>query len=143
MFITTPKYIRVLAENIIFNKKKMEKEKTNTNTIYNSNLPDVYEIFISEILNSLQQGQYKIVDDWNKEYTLRLHNNIDIEISLSEDTIRSIRIESSINKPDLPTSVQDQIIETLKNKTKEDEILELEVKVAKLNKQIQQLKGKY
>lgn len=142
MFTTIPKYIRVLAENIIF-KKKMEKEKTNTNTIYNSNLPDVYEIFISEILNSLQQGQYKIVDDWNKEYTLRLHNNIDIEISLSEDTIRSIRIESSINKPDLPTSVQDKIIETLKNKTKEDEILELEVKVAKLNKQIQQLKEKY
>lgn len=143
MFTTIPKYIRVLAENIIFKKKMEKREKTNTNTIYNPNLPDVYEIFISEILNSLQQGQYKIVDDWNKEYTLRLHNNIDIEISISEDAIRSIRIESSINKPDLPTNVQDKIIETLKNKTKEDEILELEVKVAKLNRQIQQLKGKY
>ena len=120
----------------------MEKqEKTNTNTIYNPNLPDVYDILKNEIINSLQQGQYKIVDDWNKEYTLRLHNNIDIEISLSEDAIRSIRIESSINKPDLPATIQDQIIETLKNKTKEDEILELEVKVTKLNKQIQQLKN--
>ncbi len=159
MNTSIPKYIQVLAENIIFRKKKKnkikmeEKEDTNTNssitnTIYNPNLSDVYEILITEIINSLQQGQYNIVEDWNRDYKLRLLENIGVDISISENTytkektIRSIKIESLINKPDLTTTVQDQIIEKLKGKSKEDEILELEVKIEKLNKQIQQLKGK-
>ena len=135
-----PKYIKDIAKNI-----KMEKEKSYKN--YNPKIVDLYEILKTEIINSLLEGQYKLLHQWNDVYSLSLTKGLNLDIIVSdnaytnEKTINSLKLESITNRPDWTAGTDKQIIEKLKSKSKEEEILELEERMEKLNKQIQQLKG--
>ena len=148
-----PKYISDLAKQIIlYRKEKMEKEKEYTSTnksTYNPKLVDIYEVLKTEIINSLVAGQYKIVDEWNNIYKLRLGlaDGLDLDIIVSESknidigTITSLKIESNI-KPYLPFGINNDIVKQLKSKRRESEIVELEEKISKLQDQINDLKQK-
>ena len=115
------------------------------NKNFNPNLQELYDLMNTEIINSLLEGQYEIVNEYNNMYSLRLAKGFIIDIKVSIDAIHNKKLiyNNQVTFPDLskiPYETGVKIIDKLKDKSKEKEIMEMEENILRLQQKINNLK---
>ena len=115
------------------------------NKNFNPNLQELYDLMNTEIINSLLEGQYEIVNEYNNMYSLRLAKEFIINIMVNIDVIHNKKIiyNNQVSFPDLskiPYDTGVKIIDKLNDKIKEKEIMEMEENISRLQQRINNLK---
>ena len=115
------------------------------NKNFNPNLQELYDLMNTEIINSLLEGQYEIVNEYNNMYSLRLAKEFIINIMVNIDVIHNKKIiyNNQVSFPDLskiPYDTGVKIIDKLNDKIKEKEIMEMAENISRLQQRINNLK---
>lgn len=115
------------------------------NKNFNSNLQELYDLLNIEIINSLLEGQYEIISEYNNTYSLRLAKGFIIDVIVNIDVIHNKKIiyNNRVTFPDLskiPYDIGEKIVDKLKDKSKEREVMKMEEEILKLQRKINNLK---
>lgn len=115
------------------------------NKNFNPNLQELYDLMNTEIINSLLEGQYEIVNKFDNRYSLRLAKGFIMYIMVNIDVIHNKKIiyNNQVTFPNLskiPYETGEKIIDKLKDKTEEKEIMEMEENILRLQQKINNLK---
>lgn len=81
----------------------------------NPNLQDLYDLLNIEIINSLLEGQYEIVNKYDNKYSLRLAKGFIIDVMVNIDVIHNKKIiyNNQVTFPDLskiPYDIGEKIV---------------------------------